>query len=246
MKPQIHLAETRTPDGASMTLHQHDGSFCIRVNGKELMHSLSHASEDLLGELAIGPRALHSPLNILIGGLGLGFTLRSVLERTGPRTTVHVAELMPAVVEWNRTFLADLNGGLLRDSRVYLHTEDVRSVLARAGRAAYELILLDIDNGPAAMVQSGNARLYDMQGIQKIASALKPGGRAAIWSAGPDRGFSARLAAAGFKVQAVAAKRHPNAKRPACTIYLADKSSRVGPTKSSLDLGRRKFEGERR
>jgi len=222
MKPHLKLAETITPDGARLSLHSHDGHFCMRVNGQDLMHSATAASELQLGDLAT--EGLRSrPGRVLIGGLGLGFTLKAVLEKSNPDVMVDVAELFPAVVEWNRTFLAGLNGALLTDSRVNILVEDVAHALSRAA-AVYDAILIDIDNGPTAMVQANNAGHYRAQGIQRFARALKPGGRAAIWSAKPDHAFETRLARAGFAVKSVPAKLYSTAKKTAYTIYLADKA----------------------
>ena len=223
MKPNIKLAETKTPDGHRFSLHAHDGTFCIRLNGREVMHSSVTASEILLGDLASGLLARRPGSRCLIGGLGLGFTLKSVLEKAGPKVTVQVAELMPEVIEWNRTFLAGLNGALLDDPRTEILTGDVWNVIARAPSASYDAILLDIDNGPAGMVQKENCRIYGHKGILKIAAALKTGGRAAIWSSYEDRAFHERLVNAGFDVEVVPAKVYPNAKRFAYTIYVADK-----------------------
>jgi len=224
MRPHLKLAETITPDGARLSLHSHDGHFCIRVNGQDLMHSATAASELQLGELATeGIQA--RPARILIGGLGLGFTLKAVLGKSGPDLAVEVAELFPAVLEWNRTFMAGLNGALLADPRVKILVEDVGHVLSRAVTAQYDAVLLDIDNGPTAMVQANNGGHYRAQGIQRIARVLKPGGRAAIWSAKPDHAFETRLARAGFSVKSVPAKLYATAKRTTYTIYLADKKA---------------------
>jgi spermidine synthase len=222
MKPHLKLAEILTPDGARLSLHSHDRNFCIRLNGQDLMHSATASSELQLGELATEGLA-GRPVRILIGGLGLGFTLKAVLEKTSPDTTVEVAELFPAVVEWNRTFLKELNGALLTDPRVKILVADVGHVLSHASAAPYDAILLDIDNGPTAMVQANNAGHYRAQGIQRIADALKPGGRAAIWSAKADHAFETRLRKAGFTVKSTPAKLYATAKRTTYTIYLADK-----------------------
>jgi spermidine synthase len=223
MKPKLKLAEVLTPDGARLTLHSHDNNFCIRVNGQDLMHSATAASELQLGELAM-EKISTGPARILIGGLGLGFTLKAVLEKSGPDVRVEVAELLPAVVEWNRTFLAGLNGALLADSRVKILVEDVGYALTRAaGNLPYDVVILDIDNGPTAMVQANNSGHYRAQGIQRIATALKPGGRVAIWSARPDHAFETRLAKAGLVVKSVPAKLYATAKREVYTIYIADK-----------------------
>jgi len=187
------------------------------------MDSSVTASELLLGELAAARGTVGKATRVLIGGLGLGFTLKSVLHHEGAHSRVEVAELIPAVVTWNRTLLAGLNGTLLDDPRVKVLVADVGDVLARAAPNQYDALVLDIDNGPTAMVQKRNARLYGQAGIERMRAALKPGGRAAIWSATPDRTFADRLAKAGFKVGIVPAKPHPTAKRCAYMIYTADK-----------------------
>jgi len=223
MKPHLKLAETKTPDGARLTLHEHDGAYCVRVNGQALMDSTVATSEGQIGELATNKFPRYGKSRVLIGGLGLGFTLRTALEGVGPHGVVELVELLPAIVEWNRTFMKGLNGALVDDKRVELRVTDVWSVLMRAGSARYDAIILDTDNGPSAMVQRSNARLYDDAGLKRISAALKPTGRAVIWSAAPDKAYAARLAKAGFKVEVVAAKVHAAAKRPAYTLYIADK-----------------------
>ena len=142
MKPNITLAETKTPNGARMTLVEHDGSYCIRVNGQQLMHSSVSTSEIELGKLGCERHPNRgAATRVLIGGLGLGFTLQSVLQCTGPKAVVHVAELFPEIVAWNRTHLAGLNGKLLTDKRVTVLTGDVRPIIKRASRAPYDVIV---------------------------------------------------------------------------------------------------------
>jgi len=223
MKPERKLAETTIRSGARLTLHEHDGSYAIRLNAQTLMHSALAASELLLGELAVARLTDQPAPRVLIGGLGLGFSLQSVLAKTGPTATVHVAELIPQVVDWNREFLAAVNGKLVDDPRVTIFTDDVWNVLLHATPDQYDALLLDIDNGPTAMVQQPNARLYNTNGIRLLLTALKPGGRAAIWSAARDYAFADRLALAGFRVEAIPAKLYAKAKRCGCTIYVADK-----------------------
>lgn len=227
MKPERKLAETALPSGAKLALFEHDGVYAIRLNGQTLMNTALSASEVLLGELAVSRLAGKPAPRVLIGGLGLGFSLQSVLALAGVDTTVQVAELVPLIVEWNREFLGDINGQLLTDPRVTVIVDDVWNVLshhAQNERTRYDAILLDVDNGPSAMVQKPNTRLYTAKGIQLLMSALHPGGRAAIWSAGPDRAFAERLDDAGFRVESIPAKLYPKAKRAGCTIFIADKA----------------------
>jgi spermidine synthase len=224
MKPERKLAETTIRSGGRLMLHEHDGNYAIRLNGQTLMLSAQSASELLLGELAVAGLANQPAPRVLIGGLGLGFSLRSVLAKTAPGAMVHVAELIPQVVDWNREFLAAVNGKLVDDPRVTIFADDVWNVLATA-RDRYDALLLDIDNGPTAMVQQPNARLYSAKGIRLMLMALKSGGRAAIWSAARDHVFADRLSEAGFRVEAIPAKLYANAKRCGCTIYVADKST---------------------
>lgn len=226
MKPHLKLAETKTPDGVPLTLEEHDGTFCIRINGLALMHSKATTSELHLGELAAARLAAVPKARVLIGGLGLGFTLKRVLERAGPKAHVEVAELMPEVVEWNRTFMAGLNGRLLEDPRVVVSVDDVWKVIERAGQgdnaARYDALLVDIDNGPKDMVQKSNVRLYGQSGIELMKAALRPGGRAAIWSAGDDNTYVTRLRRAGLKVEVVRAQPHAGARSRTYAIFVAD------------------------
>ena len=222
MKPQIKLAEARTPDGGKLTLHSHDEVFSIRLNGQELMHSAVGISETQLGHLAVERTRSQAPVRVLVGGLGLGFTLQAVLERVGPDAIVDVVELMPEVVDWNRAWLEKLNGWRLSDRRVTIEITDVGRRLQQATNAEYDVIILDVDNGPTAMVGKANAGLYTSSGIQVLKRALKTGGRAAIWSASADLSFERRLAAAGFRVSVVPAKLHANARRSTYVLYFGD------------------------
>ncbi|HWA27965.1 MAG TPA: hypothetical protein VG734_20100 [Lacunisphaera sp.] len=223
MKPNVTLAETRAPNGARMTLVEHDGAYCIRVNGQQLMHSAVSTSEVELGRLGCARLAGNGTASrVLIGGLGLGFTLRSVLECTGPRAQVRVVELFPEIVAWNRAHLSGLNGALLADPRVAVTVGDIRPHIRRAAREPYDAVVLDIDNGTTAMVKHGNNQLYSDAGMRQIALALKPGGRVAIWSACPDAVIEQRLKRAGFQVEAVPAKLYAQARRSTYMIYVGD------------------------
>jgi len=223
MKPFITLAQATTPEGAELTLHAHDTHFYLRLNRQPLMGTNASESEKVLAELACARLSSEPGVRVLIGGLGFGFTLRRVLELVGADARVQVAELLPEVVAWNREYLSTVNGLLLKDARVEVSVEDVFQVITRAPAAHYDAILLDVDNGPIAMVQDGNARLYQAQGFQAITQALKPGGRVTFWSASTDHAFAKRLTKAGFKVETVAAKAYPQAKRCTHTIFVADR-----------------------
>ena len=205
-----------------MALYEHDGKYCISYAGQELMHSGANASEILLGEIGVELLEHDATARILIGGLGLGFTLRSVLAGTGPNVVVELIELLPEIVSWNRVYLKSLNGELLDDPRLEIHTTDVVGYVRKAERARYDVILLDVDNGPVAMVSETNVSLYSNTGLRWLRGSLKPEGRAVFWSAGPDLRFEDRLKRAGFRVSKVPAKVHAGSKRAAYLIYVAN------------------------
>lgn len=221
MKPFTTLATARTPDGEELTLHAHDGQFYLRVNRQPLMGTNASASEKALAELGCADLIGKPAPTVLIGGLGFGFTLRRVLELTGKTAVVHVAELLPEIVAWNREFLSAVNGTLPDDPRVALFIDDVFNVIKKAAAGTYDAILLDVDNGPIAMVQDENARLYHGAGLALISRALKPGGCVAFWSASNDRSFANRLTKAGFKTDIVPAKPHERARRCTHTVFVA-------------------------
>jgi spermidine synthase len=225
LKPFVTLAQARTPEGAELTLHSHDNQFYLRVNRQPLMGTNASVSEKRLAELACHRLGGCLGARVLIGGLGFGFSLRRVLELVRKDAHVEVAELLPEVVAWNREFLREVNGLLLDDPRVQVSVADVFQIIARAPAAYYDAILLDVDNGPIAMVQDGNARLYQERGFAIIARALKPGGRVTFWSASQDQAFAKRLSKAGFKVQVVGAKAYEQARRDSHTIFVADRPS---------------------
>ena len=219
MIPFRNLAETRTPDGSRFSLHEHDGEYFLKLNGRQLMGSNNTVSERLLADLACDfPKSVDAP-RVLIGGLGLGFSLRRVLELTGPRAAVVVAELLPDVVAWNRQFLMDLNGKLLDDPRVEVFTGDVFDSLKR-GPGRFDAILLDVDNGPTSFVQAKNSRLYNSSGLSLIRRSLRSGGRVAFWSAEKEPAFLGQLGRAGFAADEYEAKAHERAKRAAHRIYV--------------------------
>jgi len=221
MIPFRNLAETRTPDGSRFSLHEHLGEYFLKLNGRQLMGSNSTSSELLLADLACKFRHPVEHPSILIGGLGLGFSLRRVLEIAGPRASVRVSELLPEVVAWNREFLTGLNGRLLDDPRVEVVTDDVFDCI-KDGRGRYDAILLDVDNGPTSFVQTENCRLYSAKGLATIRHSLRPCGRVAFWSAEPEPAFLTSLARAGFQTEEVAAKAHERAKRAGHRIYVGE------------------------
>lgn len=224
MKPKVKLAEARIAEGKQIALYEHDGDYSISLDSQELMHSRAHASELLLGTLGVRKLLPDQAAVVLIGGLGLGYTLRAVLEASGASVSVDVIELVPEVVAWNESFLKPLNGDLLNDPRVTLKTEDVTRLVRQGAPESYDVVLLDIDNGPMPMVAERNKTLYSFTGLRAVYRALRPKGRAVFWSAVPDADFEIRLKRAGFRVDAVPAKIHAAAKRAAYMLYVADKA----------------------
>ena len=223
MIPFRNLAETRTPDGARFSLHEHDGEYFLKLNGRQLMGSNSTVSELLLADLACKFRCPVERPTVLIGGLGLGFSLRRVLEINGPHVLAQVSELLPEVVAWNREFLQNLNGKFLDDRRVEVLTRDVFDCI-KNGPGHYDAILLDVDNGPTSFVQAKNSRIYSGKGLAMIRRALRPGGRVAFWSAEPEPLFLTSLSRAGFQAEEFEAKSHERAKRAAHRIYVGEVS----------------------
>jgi spermidine synthase len=189
-------------DGGELRLLQRGAEFSIRLGNNELMNSRVHGSEEALAEIAIAKMGDRKRAQILIGGLGMGFTLRAVLRVIGKDARIVVAELAPAVVAWNRGLLAEVSDGSLADTRVSIREDDVGGLI-RSERSAYDAILLDADNGPEALSRKANGRLYDLAGLRAAYAALRPRGVLAVWSAGPDRIFAGRLHEAGFQVDEV-------------------------------------------
>ena len=205
-----------------MALYEHDGAFSVSLNGKELMHSKVTASESLLGRIGIDQLNKDTSTRVLIGGLGLGFTLKSVLASENPKMKVVLAELVPEVIEWNRTFLKSLNGVLLDDPCVDVKRVDVIDLIRNTQPRTYDAILLDVDNGPVAMVDVNNDKLYSTSGIRLMFRILKKGGRIAVWSAGLDLKFENRLSEVSCKFQSVPAKVYDGAKRARNMLYIID------------------------
>jgi len=202
MIPWELIDSAKAPGGGELRLYRRGREYSIQVNGNELMNSRVHGSEEALADLACAHIADRSSPRILIGGMGMGYTTAAALRRLGADGHVVVAELVPAVVEWNRGPLADLAGYPLDDDRVTVREQDVALVL-RSEQQAYDAILLDVDNGPEAMTRRGNAWLYGRAGLEAASTALRPEGVLAVWSAGPDRAFTERLRLAGFEANEV-------------------------------------------
>ncbi len=208
MKPTRLLDQATTPDGTPLTLHEHDGTLLIRVGGVELMSTRQHHSEERLAELACAGLRDHRRAAVLIGGLGLGFTLRETLRHVAADAAVVVAELVPAVIAWNRNPAYKLAADQMDDPRVEIVTDDVAHVLA-ASRRRFDSIMLDVDNGASGLTAAANDGLYAASGLAAARAALKPGGRLAVWSAGSDPRFVARMEDAGFAVEVFKARTHP-------------------------------------
>ena len=200
MIPWIELDRTALPKGGELRLLRRGHEFSIKLGVAELMTSRLFASEEALATLAAEKLKGRTKPRVLIGGLGMGFTLRAALRAFGPNAEIVVAELVPAVVRWARGPMAELFGGSLDDRRIELVEADVAALIGRAN-PLYDAILLDVDNGPEGMTQSTNDHLYSMRGLAAARAALSPGGVLAVWSQGPDRAFAKRFEKAGFSVE---------------------------------------------
>ncbi|MBB2792836.1 UNVERIFIED_ORG: spermidine synthase [Rhizobium pisi] len=203
MLPWIQLDSATIPgEGGELRLKQRGSEFSIMLGANELMNSRLSGSEEALATLSWERIKAHPKPRILIGGLGMGFTLRAALAALPDDAGVTVAELVPAVVAWARGPMAEVFKGCLNDPRVGIHQGDVGEAI-RAGKSAYDAILLDVDNGPDGLTRKSNDRLYDFAGLRAAREALRPGGVLAVWSSGPDPDFTRRLKDSGFAVDVV-------------------------------------------
>ncbi len=212
MKKWTTLERALTPDGKILSLEEHDGSYAIRVDGIPLMSTRQHASEERLAELACAHLREIPCARVLIGGLGFGFTLKAALRSVASDASIVVAELLRPVIDWNRDPELPLASAALKDPRVTVRPEDAFIMIRRA-RGAFDSIILDVDNGPAALSTDGNSRLYDSAGLRASRLALRPGGCIAFWSAAPDTAFERRLEQAGFRVQVERCRSHGSSGR---------------------------------
>jgi len=221
MRHWTQLGEAPIPGtNKTLLLYQGKDDFSIKISGGfELMSTRKHGSEDALGSLPCKRLKQAESARVLIGGLGMGFTLAAVLAELGPKAEVTVAELIPEVVDWNRGPLGDFSGRPLDDPRTRIHVGDVAKLL-RKSRARFDVIALDVDNGPAGLTNSANDWLYSMSGIAAAQDALGPAGILAYWSADPDQAFHDRLRRCGFMVDEVTVFAHGK-KGTRHTIWLA-------------------------
>jgi len=209
-------------NGGQLQLHRRSDEFSISiVGGGILMNTRAHDSEDALAELACRKIAKRPQPCVLIGGLGMGFTLAASLRYLGEQAKVVVAELVPAVIEWNRGPLGEYAGQPLEDTRTHVREGDVAKVL-KGERQTFDAILLDVDNGPEGLTRKKNNWLYSMDGLTEAYTALRPGGILAVWSAGPDRRFTERLRKVGYKVSLHRVREH-NKKGDLHAIWLAER-----------------------
>ena len=205
-------------------MYERDNEFSIKVGNYELMNSRVYGSEDALGKLGCQKIAKHPRARVLIGGLGMGYTVRSALDELGDTAQVAVAELIPEVVQWNRGVLAGLARHPLDDERVSVHEFDVAELI-KTPEGGYNAILLDVDNGPQGLTVKENDWLYSPNGLDTTFAALKPKGVLAVWSSGPEAAFAKRLRRAGFEVEEVGLRARGKGKGGAhYTVYLAERS----------------------
>jgi spermidine synthase len=208
MKRATVLEQVKTPDGSTMALVERDGEYMIRVNGRELMSTRHSFSEEQLGVVACQQRAELDGICVLVGGLGLGFTLRAALANLAPDARVIVAELVPEVIDWNLNPAYPLAAAALADPRTKVIVGDVADILAQS-QSSFDAIMLDADNQTTTMNTAGNTSLYQPAGIAKIWRKLNPGGTVVYWSAGEEPLLAKRLTSGGFDVEVHRVRKHP-------------------------------------
>jgi len=220
MKMRELLDTAQVPGCDELRLYRRGDDFIIAIDRNELMSSRMSGSEEALATMTC--ERLRSPkaASLLIGGYGMGFTLRAALGALGADAKISVAELVPGIIEWARGPMAGLAAGCLDDPRVELVLGDVSKAISEATRC-YDAILLDVDNGPDGLTREANEGLYSAAGLATAKAALRPGGILAIWSAAPDARFTRRLSAAGFQVEEVGVRARSNGKGPRHVIWFA-------------------------
>jgi spermidine synthase len=220
MKPRELLGMANVPGGEPLRLFRSGDDFMIALDRNELMNSRMSGSEEALAAMTCERLGVRGAPHLLIGGYGMGFTLRAALALLSPYGKVTVAELVPEIIDWARGPMATLAAGCLDDPRVSLDMRDVADVIGEA-RARYDAILLDVDNGPDGLVRAANDRIYSREGLAAAKAALVPGGILAVWSAGTDAAFARRLVDAGFIVDEVNVRARANGKGPRHVIWFA-------------------------
>lgn len=223
MTPRTLIATARIPGGDEFRLFQRGADFMIVLDRNELMNSRMSGSEEALAVMTCEQLQERATPHILIGGYGMGFTLRAALAVLPMHARVTVAELVPEIIDWARGPMAALTSSCLDDVRVDVQLDDVAVVIGSAANK-YDAILLDVDNGPDGLSRAANDRIYSMAGLAKLKTALKSGGVAAIWSAAPDAAFARRLTNSGFTVEEVIVRARSNGKGPRHTIWFAQKT----------------------
>ncbi|MDO6413376.1 spermidine synthase [Sphingomonas sp. BIUV-7] len=226
MTPRELIATAQVPGGQELRLVRHGGDHMILLDRNELMSSRVGGSEEALATLVCDRIGQRPAIHLLIGGYGMGFTLRAALAALGRDATLTVAELVPEIIDWARGPMAALTAGCLDDPRVRLVEGDVARLIGE-GRETYDAILLDVDNGPDGLSRAGNDGLYSAEGLKMAKAALKPGGILAVWSAAPDNAFVRRMKDRGFLVEEIVARARSNGKGPRHLIWLATR--RGGP-----------------
>jgi spermidine synthase len=220
MIPREHLGTAQVPGGEELRLFRHGRDFIIVLDRNELMNTRMSGSEEALATMTLARLTGRKMVHVLIGGYGMGFTLRAALGVMGADAKVTVAELVPEIVEWARGPMSGLTAGCLDDPRVQLVYGDVADVI---GAGSYDAILLDVDNGPDGLVRQANDRLYSMRGLRNAQAALRPGGILAVWSARSDPVFTRKLKDASFQVDEVPVRARSNGKGAHHVIWFAQK-----------------------
>ena len=223
MIPREVVGVAEVPGGPPLRLVRHAGDFIIMLDRNELMSSRMSGSEAALGTMTCERLRDPATARILIGGYGMGFTLRALQKALGPDARIVVAELVPGIIEWARGPMAEMTGDCLDDPRVEIRIEDVARSIDE-GKGRYDAVLLDVDNGPDGVTRQANDGLYSAVGLERARAALRPGGILAIWSAGADAAFTKRLKQAGFAVEEVRVRARENGKGPTHTIWFATRS----------------------
>ena len=220
MLPRELIGTAQIPGGEELKLVKHGRDFIIMLGRNELISSRMSGSEEALANMTCERLKSREAPHFLIGGYGMGFTLRAALKQLGPKAKITVAELAPEIIDWARGPMAELHAGCLDDPRVKLVIDDVTRVIDK-GAGRYDAILLDVDNGPDGLVRDDNDKIYSRSGLERAKAALRHGGVLAVWSAAPDDRFARRLENTGFKVDEVTVRARSNGKGPKHVIWFA-------------------------